>query len=117
MAKKKNKKEIEIVEMPEKKEPKEEIKDVETKLEENKVVVFENFDKVYEPGYYGKELGDRLELALVEALLLLKRGRIKVMKDGKAVSFKELYEHACSLDKRLPERFSLSVSLERWKTG
>jgi len=84
---------------------------VDAHLEENKVLVWENREQVYEPGYFGKEIGDRLELSLVEACLLLKRGRIRVLKDGKKISFKKLYEHACSLDKRFPEKFRVYEDL------
>ena len=68
---------------------------VDTLLEEEKVIAVENREHVYEPGYYGKDLGERLELAMVEALLLLKRGRIRVFSQGRQMSFKELYDHAC----------------------
>jgi tRNA-intron endonuclease len=84
---------------------------IDSTLEEDKVIVFEKFDQVYEPGYYGKVLDNRLELALVEACLLLKRGRIRVLKDGKKVAFQELFEHACSLDKRFTERFRVYEDL------
>ena len=102
--KKKEKKEVFLVE----EKPKEVIDSI---LEEDKVLVFEKFDQVYEPGYYGKELENRLELALVEACLLLKRGRIRVLRDNKPMSFQELFEHACSLDKRFPERFRVYEDL------
>ena len=106
MAKKKKE-----VKMPEKEEVKEEVKNIAASLEENKVVVFDNKDSVYEPGYYGKDLGDRLELSIVEALLLLKRGRIKVMNKGKAMTFEELYKHGVSLDKRFPEKYRVYEDL------
>jgi len=85
---------------------------VDSTLEENKVVVWKNFEKVYEPGYYGKMLPDRLELALVEACLLLKRGRIRVFnKEGKQLTFEELFKHASSLDKRFVERYRVYEDL------
>lgn len=84
---------------------------VDTLLEEEKVVAVENREHVYEPGYYGKDLGERLELALVEALLLLKRGRIRVFSLGKQISFKELYDHACGLDKRFPHKYRVYEDL------
>ncbi|MBI5061820.1 MAG: tRNA-intron lyase [Candidatus Aenigmarchaeota archaeon] len=94
---------------------------VDTTLEEDKVIVFKNWEQVYEPGFYGKQLGDRLELALVEALLLLKRGRIRVLKpnddqrssgSGSApMSFEELYNHAISMDKRMPHRYRVYEDL------
>ena len=91
--------------------PPEKIRDIESFLEEDKVVVFKSFEQVYEPGFYGKLLGDRIELALIEALLLLKRGRIKVLKDNQPITFQDLYNHAVSLDKRFPERYRVYEDL------
>ncbi len=84
---------------------------VDCNLEGDKVVCFKNMDAVYEPGNYGKQLGERLELALVEALLLLKRGRIRVLKDGKPVTVEELYLHACTIDQRFPHRYRVYEDL------
>ena len=84
---------------------------VDSTLEENKVTVWKGFEEVYEPGYYGKVLDNRLELALIEACLLLKRGKINVFKGKKKLKFDELYNHACSLDKRFPERFRVYEDL------
>jgi len=84
---------------------------VDTLLEENKAIATENKEHIFEPGYYGKIIGDRLELALVEALLLLKRGRIRVFKDGKQLTFQELYDHSRALDKRFPERYRVYEDL------
>ncbi len=84
---------------------------VDTLLEEDKVIATENSEHIYEPGYYGKQLGNRLELALVEAVLLLKRGRIRVASQGKQLSFKELYDHACSIDKRFTHKYRVYEDL------
>ena len=84
---------------------------VDTALEDDKVIAWKDFDNVYEPGFYGKQLGDRLELALGEALILLKRGRIRVLKDGNPMTFEELYNHAGSIDKRLSHRYRVYEDL------
>ncbi len=84
---------------------------IDTKLEEDKVLAWDKWQQVYEPGFYGKQLGDRLELALVEACILLKRGRIRVLKDGNSMTFQQLYEHAASLDKRFPHRYRVYEDL------
>ena len=89
-------------------EPKEVI---DTSLEENKAIAWKNFEPLYESGYYGKQLGDRLELALIEACLLLKRGRIRVLKDDKPMKFEDLYNLAASLDKRFTERYRVYEDL------
>jgi tRNA-intron endonuclease len=101
----------EFEEVPEYVEPEKVKVVVDTFLEENKVVVIENRECVFEPGYYGKIIGDRLELALVEATLLLKRGRIRVLRDGEPITFTEIYDHARSLDKRFPERYRVYEDL------
>jgi tRNA-intron endonuclease, archaea type len=84
---------------------------VDTLLEEDKVVATENAEHIFEPGFYGKQLGSRLELSLVEALLLLKRGRIRITKDGNQVTFQELYDHAARLDKRFSHRYRVYEDL------
>ncbi|MBI2578556.1 MAG: tRNA-intron lyase [Candidatus Aenigmarchaeota archaeon] len=85
---------------------------VDTTLEENKAVAWKNFESVYEPGYYGKILPDRLELALVEACLLLKRGRIRVFDSSKKqITFDELFRHSSALDKRFTERYRVYEDL------
>lgn len=84
---------------------------VDTVLEEDKVIATQNWEHVYEPGYYGKNLGNRLELALVEALLLLKRGRIRVFRNEKQLTFEELYDHATKLDRRFPHRYRVYEDL------
>lgn len=102
---------MEKEEMPEKIEE-EKIKEViDCTLEGDKVVCFEKWELVYEPGFYGKQLGDRLELALLEACLLLKRGRIRVLKEGNPVTFEDLYKHSASLDKRFAHRFRVYEDL------
>jgi len=84
---------------------------VDTYLEGEKVVVWKDWEKVFEPGFYGKNLGDRLELALVEALLLLKRGRIRVLRDGQSVTTQDLYDLARSIDQRFPHRYRVYEDL------
>ena len=91
---------------------KEEVKEViDTSLEGEKVLVFEDWEKVFEPGYYGKQIGDRLELSFVEACLLLKRGRIRVLKGSKALTFEQLYKTATEVDNRFPHRYRVYEDL------
>ncbi len=77
----------------------------------NKVVIVDKRETVYEPGFYGKMYDNRLELSLVEALLLLKRGRIRVLNDGKEMTFEELSHHGCKVDERMPERYRVYEDL------
>lgn len=78
---------------------------------ENKVIVFKRKDEVYQPGFYGKLLEDRLELSLIEALFLIKHKRIRVVKGKKELSFNELYKIASGIDSRLPERYRVYEDL------
>lgn len=98
-----------MITLAKKKEEQEEIYDAH--LKKNKVVVFENIDKVYGNGCYGKEIDNRLELSLTEACLLLKRGNIRVFKGKKSLSFEELYKHASGLDKRFTEKYRVYEEL------
>lgn len=84
---------------------------IDTQLEGEKVIVPKDIEKVFEPGYYGKQIGDRLELALVEACILLKRGRIRVLRDGTALQFHELFDIARQLDTRFTHRFRVYEDL------
>ncbi len=76
-------------------------------LNETEVVVWEGAEKLFENGYYGKLSNekDKLSLSLVEALYLVKKKKLVVKKDGKKLSFKKLYEHCSSVDKRFRERY------------
>jgi len=80
-------------------------------LAENKIIVWKNGEEIYNTGFFGKIFKDRLELSFVEALLLLKRGKITVVKDKEELNFEELYNHAAKLDKRLPERYRVYEDL------
>src|SRR3989338_6677940 len=111
MSKKNKERDTEDIERKEYVEPEQVKEIVDCTLEENKAVATEKSEYIYEPGYYGKQLGGRLELALVEAVLLLKRGRIRVVFQGKQMDFKSLYDHAASLDKRFPERYRVYEDL------
>jgi len=85
---------------------------VETHLEGDKVVAWKDWEHVYDSGYYGKPVGtDRLEIALVEAVLLLKRGRITVKKEGRDLALNELYEHSTKTDSRFAHRYRVYEDL------
>ena len=80
-------------------------------LEENKVVIWENIEELYDNGFFGKILDNRLELAMAEACILIKRGRLTVTQEGKNMEFSDLFEHACKMDRRFPERFRVYEDL------
>ena len=84
---------------------------VDVMLEEDKAIAVKDWEHVYEPGYYGKQLGVRLELALVEALLLVKRGRVRLFQGEKQLTFQELYDHATRLDRRFAHKYRVYEDL------
>lgn len=74
---------------------------------ENRVFIWNERDakEVYENGFFGKIIDNHLELALEEAMLLLKRNRLKIFKEGKELSEKEFYEYACKVDHEFPQKW------------
>ena len=54
-------------------------------LAEERVIIWdkEGAKDIFENGWYGELFEDRLELALVEAMLLLERGKIEIAKGKK----------------------------------
>ncbi|MBI3191015.1 tRNA-intron lyase [archaeon] len=84
---------------------------VDTSVEGEKVIAVKDMEHVYEPGYYGKVLGNRLEMAMVEALLLLKRGRIRVFNDERQMTFQDLFGYATKMDSRLPHKYRVYEDL------
>ncbi len=79
-------------------------KPAECRLLENKLFVPKGFDELLQRSY-GKHMEGRLELAFVEALYLLEKGRIAVKKSGKKMGFQELMEFGMERDKRLHEKY------------
>lgn len=80
-------------------------------LIDSKIIVFDKSSDLYEKGFYGKPLDGRLELSFVEALLLLKKEKIKVHKDKKEITFRALYDIAKGLDERFAERYRVYEDL------
>jgi len=75
-----------------------------SELLENKVIVYEGFERLAEKSY-GKIIGERLELSLVEALYLLEKNRIVVKKSGRKISFRRLLSLGMEIDRRLHEKY------------
>ena len=62
---------------------------------------------------YGKMRDGRLELSLIEACFLLKKGDISVTKDDKEYDFEEFYKYCSKLDERFSERFRVYEDLRK----
>ncbi|MCD6274891.1 MAG: tRNA-intron lyase [Candidatus Aenigmarchaeota archaeon] len=82
-------------------------------LIENKVCVFNKTEaeEVYDIGCFGKIKDDKNELSLEEALLLMKRNRLKVFKNEKEISREEFYKYACSVDAEFPWKYTVYEEL------
>ena len=62
-------------------------------------------------GHFGKATEAGLELALVEALYLLKKRKISLTHRGKKLRFIQAYRLACKLDERFVERYKVYEDL------
>ncbi len=85
----------------------------EARLAENKIIIWnrEKAKEIFETNFYGKLKEDRLELALIEAALLLEKKAIKILADEKEIKFHEFYDYCCSIDKRFPFRYTVYKDL------
>ncbi len=93
-----------------KREPKKKYKAV---LLENKVYIFDKTDaeEIYDYGCFGKIKDDKNELSLEEALLLMKRNKLKIYENKKELKIEEFYEYACLQDKEFPWKFTVYEEL------
>lgn len=82
-------------------------------LQEDRVIIWDKADakKIFESGWYGELLEDRLELSLVEATFLLERKKIKIKKDRKKISLKKIYKHSQKIDPRFIIRYTVYKDL------
>jgi len=76
----------------------------------NKVVVSKGFEPFLEK-YFGKQIGDRLELGFVEALYLLEKRKIRLLKDKKQITFQNLLSLSLKKDRRIHEKYAVYKDL------
>jgi len=75
-----------------------------------KVIIWgkEGAKDIFENGWYGELFEDRLELALIEAALLLERGKIEIVKGKKKkISFKDFHDYCLKIDSRFKIRYTV----------
>lgn len=83
-------------------------------LAESKVYVWDEqeAEEVYDLGCFGKIRDDKKnELSLEEALLLMKRNKLIIKKDGEELNEKAFFNHACSQDAEFSWKFSVYEEL------
>lgn len=80
---------------------------IEARLAEDRVFVWDRdaAKNIFENDFYGKLKEDRLELALIEAALLLEKGRIEILDGGKSVASADFYKYCSEIDPRFRERY------------
>ena len=78
-----------------------------SELSGEKVIIWDKVgaNQIFDSGWYGELLEDRLELALVETMLLLERGKIEIKNKKKKMSRKDFYEHCLKIDPRFHTRY------------
>lgn len=103
--KKERKEEVRLPELQ--KEEQKSQKKIEARLAEDKVFVWdrEEAKDIFENDFYGKLKEDRLELALIEAALLLEKNKIELLDNGKNIASGEFYKYCSEIDPRFWERY------------
>jgi tRNA-intron endonuclease len=86
---------------------------VKAELNEEKVIIWdkEAANNIFNNGWYGELLEDRLELALVEAALLMERQKIEIVKGKKKIDFQKFFKHALKIDPRFKARYTVYKDL------
>ncbi len=80
------------------------------KMSETRVFVEKDFEPLADSGY-GSVVDGKLELSLVEALYLVKKGKLKIREGRKVLKFPDLFSRAISADKRFHERLMVYSDL------
>ena len=76
------------------------------KLEGDKIVANgPDAAELYNTGWYGNLEGERLELDIIEAVLLSERQKLEVESDGKKLSFKEIFQIVSEKDENFAARY------------
>lgn len=87
---------------------------IKTKVVENRAIVWDKkeSEEIFESGWYGKIIEDRLELSLVEAALLAEKGKIELIDDkDKKMPIDKFIEHAQTIDPRFNIRYAVYKDL------
>lgn len=83
------------------------------KLEDGKITVDEDPEEVFQLGGYGRLEEDKLSLEPVEAMSLLQREKIEILKNGKKLTEEEFYREACSISEGFHEKLLVYQDMRR----
>lgn len=78
-------------------------------LNEDRVIIWdkERGEEIFSSGWYGEIFDNRLELALLEAALLLERKKIEISKGKKKITHKDFYNYCMKFDPRFKTRYAV----------
>ncbi|HLC51373.1 MAG TPA: tRNA-intron lyase [archaeon] len=82
---------------------------MEGKILKDRVVVWkvDEAKDVFERDYFGKIIGERLELALLEAVFLVEKDKLNVKKGGKKLDLDSFKEYCGKIDHRFDLRYAV----------
>lgn len=80
-------------------------------LERDRVIVWENIDRIYEPYYFGKKRENRLELNLLESVYLQEKEVLEIERNGKEVESEELRKIAEKEDEEFKDKYEIYKDL------
>jgi tRNA-intron endonuclease len=80
-------------------------------LFQNKVRIFEEYDRIHDELYYGKKFEDHLDLALSEAMHLLERDELEIEEDGETLGQDELFDRFSQTDEEFPQKYAVYSDL------
>ncbi|MHC1635252.1 MAG: tRNA-intron lyase [Candidatus Methanospirareceae archaeon] len=99
---------------PRRNEEEEEKKKGEASLLRDRVILWDVdlSKRLHEEGFYGAlTREERLQLSLVEAVYLMKKGYIDIEVEGKRVGFEEFFEHASSIENNFLDKYVVYENL------
>ncbi len=82
----------------------------------DKVIVRDESDssRIFNKGWYGKVLEGKLELSLIEALLLAEKGTLEIKSQkGRKIGFKRFIKEATKLDARFYTRYTVYKDIRK----
>ena len=81
---------------------------------ENRVIVWDKKDaqRIFQSGWLGEIVDERLEISLLEAALLIEKGRLEIKKGKKKLSFKKFYKKALEIDPSFNVRYTVYKDLK-----
>jgi len=88
---------------------------VQGKLLQNKVRVWDDWESIHQELYYGKKFEEDdevyLDLSLSEAMHLIDRGELEVLKEEETLTRQDFWDICSSLDDEFPQKYAVYSNL------